>query len=80
VFIAGRKSSATVQQMHQFDYVFFPAGRKPAATDNRPVDAETAELVDQKRQPTTSTVLQQVPDQAGLAGTEKAGNDGSWNL
>ena len=25
-------------------------------------------------------VLQQMPDQAGLAGTEKASNDGSWNL
>ena len=41
-----------------------------------PVDAELAELVDQQRQPPATAVLQQMADQAGLSGTEKAGDDG----
>src|SRR6185312_12272811 len=47
-----------------------------AAADELAIDAEIAELVDDESEPPRSGLRDQAADQAGLAGTEEAGDDG----
>jgi hypothetical protein len=51
-----------------------------AALQDVAVDAEIAELVDDQRDALAVGVLEHVADQRGLAGAEKAGDDGGGDL
>src|SRR3546814_685509 len=51
-----------------------------AALEDLAVDAEVAELVDDQGNAPPARVLQQVADRRGLAGAEKAGDDGGRDL
>ncbi len=71
----------------QLDDAVLVAGRIATAEQHLAIDADIAELVDDQGDPPAFAVLQQVADQAGLAGAEKArehrGRDlcrhgGSW--
>src|SRR5262249_10845277 len=63
----------------QLDDILVAAGRDAAAGDDLAINAEIAELVDHDREAPGATVLQQMPKQAGLAGTEKTGDDRGGN-
>ena len=81
--MVGRKSSATVQQMQPLVSSTMSSSRQvadPAAGQQLAVHAQFTELVDDQRQPAATGVFQQVADQAGLAGAEKAGNDRRGDL
>src|SRR5690348_6093088 len=75
--VGHRAADAAVGKL---DHILLSASRNPAAADYRSINAEIAELVDQKRQPTAAAMLQQVPDQAGLAGAQKARDNGSGDF
>ena len=60
----------------EFDDVILFAARYGATLDDASVDTEVAKLVDNERNTLAPGILQQVPDQACLAGTEEAGDDG----
>src|SRR5690606_8004756 len=64
----------------QLDDVVVGAALVAAAADQLAVDAEVAELVDDEGEPAAAGILAHVPDQAGLAGPEEAGDDGRGNL
>ena len=52
----------------------------PQDLQDRAVDAEIAELVDDEREPPPARVFERVADQRGFAGAEKAGDYGDGNL
>src|SRR5690606_39481457 len=60
----------------ELDHILFTAGVVAAAEQHFAVDAELAELVDDERNALALRVRQQMPDERGLAGAEKAGDDG----
>ena len=70
--VGHRAADAAVGEL---DHVLLGAALDAAAAEHGAVDAEVAELVDQQRQPPPAGVLDQVADQAGLARTQKAGDD-----
>ncbi len=52
----------------------------PQDLQDRAVDAEIAELVDDEREPPPARVFERVPDERGFAGAEKASDDGDGNF
>ncbi len=61
----------------EFDDVFFRAGRVAASLQDLAVDADIAEFVDDHGEAAAARMRQHMADQRGLAGTEKAGDDGA---
>ena len=77
------KSSATVQQMQPLaSSTMFSAGQSGIAQpfEDVAIDAERAEFVDHDREAAAAGVADQVADQRGLAGAQKAGDDGDGDL
>ena len=80
--IAGTKSSATVQQMQPLasSTMSSLAALDAAAREDRAVDADVAELVDDEREAPPAGILEDVADERRLAGAEEAGDDGAGDL
>ncbi len=81
--MAGRKSSATVQQMQPLaSSTILSSGQDSTPQDlqDLAVDADIAEFVDDQREPPAARIGQHVADQRGLAGAEEAGDDGDGNF
>ena len=64
----------------QLDDVLLAASLDAAAGQNLPVDAQVPELVDNERQPPPVGGLSQVADKAGLAGAQKARDNGGGDF
>ena len=60
----------------ELDDAVLVAALDTAAGEQRAVDAERAELVDDDRDPPAAGVLKQVADERGFPGAEEAGDDG----
>ena len=56
------------------------AGLVGAALEQRAVDPDLAELVDDEREPPAARMAEDVADHGGFAGAEKAGDDGDGGL
>ena len=63
----------------QFDDVLLGAGGVAAAFENFAVDADIAELVDDDGEAAALRIGEHVANERGLAGAEKAGDDGAGN-
>ncbi len=75
--VRDRAADAAVRQ---FDDVVLGAAADAAALDERAVEADIAELVDQHRQTPALGVLEEVAHERGFAGAEEAGHDGAGDL
>lgn len=64
----------------EFDDLVLAAALDAATGEQVAVDPDVAELVDHQGDAPAIGGLQQMADQAGLAGTEKAGDDRGRNL
>ena len=81
--MVGTKSSATVQQMQPFESSTMSSSAQvasPQPSSTLAIDADLAELVDDQRDPPAVVLAQEVADQAGLAGAEKAREHGGRNF
>ena len=70
-------ADAAIGKLHD---IAFLTGLVAAAEQQLAVDTDIAELVDDQRDAASCRLTKEVLDNAGLAGTEKAGEDGGWNL
>src|SRR3546814_3587683 len=75
--VGHRAAQAAVGQL---DDVVIRAIGTAAGLQQLAIDADLAEFVDDQRQPAAPGVAQQVADQRGLAGAEKAGDHGGGNF
>ena len=64
----------------QFDDIFVGAIIDAAGAQNLAVDPDIAKFIDHQREAAVSRGLQQMTDQRGLAGAEKAGDDGGGDF
>src|SRR5262249_12802100 len=64
----------------QLDDAVLRTGFDAAALQDFAIDADVAEFVDDHREPATAGVLQDMPHQGGLTGTQEARDDGAGNL
>src|SRR5262249_52777633 len=66
--------------IRQLDHILLAAAFEAAAEQQLAIDAELAELVDDERQLPSIRLGDEMAEEAGLAGTEKAGDDGRGNF
>ncbi len=66
--------------VRQLEDIIFGAGLVAAALEDVAVDAEITEFVDDERYALAIRVVEQMADEGGLAGAEKAGDDGGGDL
>ena len=73
-FVRDRAAQAAIGELDDLR-----TGRITASLQDLAVDADVAELVDDHRKLAALRMRDEMPDERGLAGAEKAGDDGAGN-